>query len=85
MEALVIELLKAWGPPALLCIFMWFSLQDGKKREKLKDDRIQLLENKITESYDERIAAADSITSALNSNARALETLTNELRQKRGR
>lgn len=52
----------------------------SEAREKLKDLRIQLLENLLTESYDERIAAANQVSDAIHSNAVALTALTNEIR-----
>lgn len=71
-----LELAKAWGPPGLLAIVLWWQLDKSEKRElstkeqwredlAVKDTRIQLLENKLTESYDERIAAAEQITTAM--------------------
>jgi len=49
--------------------------------------RIQLLENQLRESYDERVAAADRIggaihdsASAANNAAKALEILTDEVK-----
>jgi len=59
----------------------------SEKREEKKDLRIQLLENQLRESYDERVAAADRIggaihdsASAANNAARALEVLTEEIK-----
>lgn len=52
----------------------------SEAREKLKDLRIQLLENLLTESYDERISAANQISNAMHDNAVALTALTNEIR-----
>ncbi len=77
------ELLKAWGPPALIAIILWVMLLKSEKREEKKDLRIQLLENLLTESYDERIEAADQIAEAIHGNATALISLVNEIRTKR--
>lgn len=76
------ELLKAWGPPGIVAVLMWVMLQKSEAREEKKDSRIQLLENKLTESYDERIEAADQISSALHDNSTALVGLTNEVRNR---
>lgn len=61
----------------------------SEKREEKKDMRIQMLENQLRESYDERIEAADRIGSAIhesasaaNNAARALDELKNEIRAK---
>lgn len=75
-----LELAKTWGPPGLLAIVLWWQLEKAEKRETaaivifaareaVKDARIQLLENKIIESYDERISAADQVTTALLTSA----------------
>jgi hypothetical protein len=77
------ELLKAWGPPALIAIVLWIMLHKSEKREEKKDIRIQMLENLLTESYDERIAAADRIAEAIHGNATALIALVNEIRSKK--
>lgn len=77
------EVLKAWGPPALIAIILWVMLQRSEKREEKKDARIQMLENLLTESYDERISAADRISEAIHGNATALIALVNEIRSKR--
>jgi hypothetical protein len=74
------ELLKAWGPPALIAIVLWIMLLKSEKREEKKDVRIQMLENLLTESYDERIVAADRIAEAIHGNATALTALVNEIR-----
>lgn len=59
----------------------------SEKREEKKDMRIQMLENQLRESYDERIEAADRIggaihesASAANNAARALDELKLEIR-----
>jgi hypothetical protein len=77
------ELLKAWGPPALIAIVLWVMLLKSEKREEKKDVRIQMLENLLTESYDERISAADRIAEAIHGNATALIALVNEVRAKK--
>ena len=77
------ELLKAWGPPALIAVVLWVMLFKSEKREEKKDLRIQMLENLLIESYDERIAAAHSISEAIHSNAAALLSLANEIRGRR--
>ncbi len=77
------ELLKAWGPPGLIAIILWVMLFKSEKREEKKDTRIQMLENLLIESYDERIEAAQSISEAIHSNAAALLSLANEIRGKR--
>lgn len=85
------ELLKL-GIAGLICIVLWIMLAKSEKREEKKDMRIQMLENQLRESYDERIAAADRIGGAIhnsaaaaNNAAKALEVLTNEVKSiKRG-
>lgn len=76
----VLEMLKAWGPTAAVAVVLWVMLQKSEKREEKKDVRIQMLENQLTESYDERILAADRIASAIHQNATALNSLIGELR-----
>lgn len=80
------ELLKL-GIAGLVCVVLWIMLMKSEKREEKKDLRIQLLENQLRESYDERVAAADRIggaihdsASAANNAARALEVLTEEVK-----
>lgn len=80
---IVQELLKAWGPPGLIAVIMWEMLRRSEKREEKKDARIQMLENLLTESYDERISAADRIAEAIHGNATALIALVNEIRAKK--
>lgn len=80
---IVQEILKQWGPPGLIAIIMWIMLLKSEKREEKKDARIQMLENLLTESYDERIAAADRIAGAIHGNATALIALVNEIGQKK--
>ncbi len=69
---------------------MWVMLKKSEEREAKKDTRIQLLENQLIESYDERISAADRIGDAIHlsanaaSNAaKAIDSLTDEVRAKR--
>lgn len=80
---IVLELLKAWGPPGVIAIILWIMLQKSEEREAKKDLRIQLLENLLTESYDERIEAAGQVAGALKDNSSALGALTNEIRNRR--
>jgi hypothetical protein len=82
------ELLKL-GIAGLVCVVLWIMLIKSEKREEKKDMRIQMLENQLLESYDERISAADRIGDAIhgsataaNNAAKALEALTVELRVK---
>ena len=60
----------------------------SEKREAIKDTRIQMLENQLIESYDERISAADRLGGAIHENAmasnnaaNALQLLTAELKE----
>jgi hypothetical protein len=76
------ELLKL-GPAGLICIVLWVALYKSEQREAKKDIRIQMLENQLTESYDERIVAADRIAEAIHSTRNALDALANEIRSKR--
>lgn len=82
------ELLKL-GIAGLICVVLWIMLLKSEKREEKKDLRIQLLENQLIESYDERIAAADRIGDAIhnsadaaNNAARALDALVTEIRNR---
>lgn len=77
---LVIQTINSWGPPGALAALMWVMLGRSETREKLKDTRIQLLENLLIESYGERISAAEQIADAMHSNANALTALTHEIR-----
>lgn len=86
---IVQEFLKAWGPPGILAVLMWIFLRKSEQREEKKDVRIQMLENQLLESYDERIAAADRIGEAIhgsamaaNNAAKALENLAMEVRSR---
>lgn len=76
------EFLKL-GPPGLIAVILWVALYKSEQREGKKDLRIQLLENQLTESYDERVMAADRIAEAIHGTRGALDALTNELRAKR--
>lgn len=81
------ELLKL-GIAGLICVVLWVMLMKSEKREEKKDMRIQMLENQLIESYDERIAAADRIAGAIHDSANAsinaasaLQVLTSELKE----
>jgi len=76
------EVLKL-GPPGLVCLVLWIGISKSEKRESLKDTRIQLLESQLTESYDERVEAADRIATAIHGTKSALDALTQEIRSKR--
>lgn len=80
---LVINTINSWGPPGVLAAFMWVMLGRSESREAKKDLRIQLLENLLTESYDERIEAANQISTAMHDNSIALTALTNEIRARK--
>lgn len=75
----VAELLKL-GPPGMICVVLWIALYKSEQREAKKDMRIQLLENQLRESYDERITAADKLSDALHGNANAMNSLIGEIR-----
>lgn len=77
---LVIQTINSWGPPGALAALMWVMLGRSEAREAKKDMRIQLLENLLTESYDERIETANQVSNAMHDNAVALTALTNEIR-----
>lgn len=88
MESLL-PIIQAWGPSSALALLMYVMLKKSEEREAKKDVRIQMLENQLIESYDERILAADRISdaihgsaSAANNAAKALEGLTTEIRVK---
>lgn len=70
---IALELLKAWGPPGLIAVILWIALAKSEVRENKKDTRIQLLENKLIESYGERIEAADRLAIAFHDNAKVIE------------
>jgi hypothetical protein len=76
----IIEKLAALGPPGLICVVLWITLYKSEQREAKKDARIQLLENQLRESYDERITAADRLSDALHGNANAMNSLIGEIR-----
>lgn len=87
---LVLDLVKQWGPPGVVAVVMWVMLQKSEAREAKKDTRIQLLENQLIESYDERVAAADRVGDAIHLSAnaaanaaKALDSLALEVRNKR--
>lgn len=82
MTEQLIATINAWGPPGSLALLMWVMLGRSEKREDKKDMRIQLLENKLTESYDERVATANQVSDAQHALAVALTALTNEIRAK---
>jgi len=73
------EILKL-GIAGLICLVLWVMLTKSEKREEKKDMRIQMLENQLIESYDERILAADRMSDALHSSASAMNSLTAEIR-----
>jgi hypothetical protein len=86
----ILEVVKGWGPPGALALLMWVMLKKSEERESKKDIRIQLLENQLIESYDERVSAADRIGDAIHLSAnaaanaaKALDGLANEVRAKR--
>jgi hypothetical protein len=74
------ELIKTLGPAGLIAVILWIMLGRSEEREEKKDLRIQLLENLLTESYDERIEAANQMSNVIHSNTAALLALTNEVR-----
>ena len=81
------ELLRL-GVAGIICIILVWALLKSEKREEKKDARIQLLENQLRESYDERVANADRISEAIHDNAiasnnaaSALQALTQELKE----
>lgn len=85
------ELLKL-GIAGLICIVLIWALLKSEKREEKKDARIQLLENQLRESYDERVANADRVSEAIHDNAiasnnaaSALQSLTLELKELKSR
>jgi hypothetical protein len=80
---LTVDLLKSFGPSGIISVILWIMLRKSEEREAKKDLRIQLLENLLTESYDERIEAAEQVSTALHDNSVALLALTNEIRSKR--
>jgi hypothetical protein len=86
---LLLEIVKGWGPPGALALLMWVMLKKSEEREFKKDARIQMLENQLIESYDERILAADRMGDAIHLSAnasanaaKAIDGLTSEVRAK---
>lgn len=69
------ELAKVWGPPGLIALVLWWQLDKAEKREANGAARNQLLENKLTENYDERIEAANQQTTALMTSAQSTKEL----------
>jgi hypothetical protein len=78
------EILKL-GTAGAICLVLLWVIFKSEQREKAKDARILLLENKLTESYDERIAAADSIAESNVGLRNALDALTVEIRARLSR
>jgi len=76
------ELIKL-GPSGVVCVVLWIMLYKSELREAKKDIRIQMLENQLVESFDERIESAERIAKALHDNASAMVALTNEVRAQR--
>lgn len=79
LSAIIVDIAKAWGPPSLIAVILWAMLTKSEKREEAKDKRIQLLENLLIESYDERIEAADRISEAIHTSASATSNLTTKI------
>lgn len=82
MSDQILNIFNSWGPPGSLALVMWVMLGRSEKREAAKDLRIQLLENNLIESYDERVAIANQVAEAMHANAIALTALTNEIRSR---
>lgn len=76
------ELIKL-GPSGVVCVVLWIMLYKSEIREGKKDIRIQMLENQLVESFDERIESAERVATALHDNASAMVALTNEVRAQR--
>lgn len=81
MNELAQEITKL-GIAGVICLVLLWVIYKSEKREAAKDQRIQMLENKLTESYDERIAAADSIAESNVGLRSALDALTAEIRSR---
>jgi hypothetical protein len=86
----VLEVIKSYGPPGIIAVILWVMLYKSEQREFKKDARIQLLENQLIESYDERIVAADRMSDAIHLSAnavanavKAVDNLSIEVRAKR--
>lgn len=73
------EITKLGVASAIILVLLWV-IYKSEKREAAKDQRIQMLENKLTESYDERIAVADTIAESNIGLRSALDALTTEIR-----
>lgn len=73
------EITKLGVASAIILVLLWV-IYKSEKREAAKDHRIQMLENKLTESYDERIAVADTIAESNIGLRSALDALTTEIR-----
>lgn len=58
-------------------------LRKSEEREAKKDIRIQMLENLLIESYDERIEAANQISTAMHDSSTAVSALTSEIRSRK--
>lgn len=80
MDQIVQEIVKVFGPAGLISLVLLYALRKSELREEKKDERIQLLENKLMENYDERIAAADAVSDALVESAKAINNLRMELK-----
>lgn len=76
------ELLRL-GPSGLICVVLLIGLYKSEKREAQKDLRIQMLENQLSESYDERVLAAEQNAKALYGTAEAIKTLASEVKGRR--
>lgn len=81
--ALVTDILKAWGPPGIIALMLFLFLHKSEKREEAKDKRIQMLENLLIESYDERVAGANMIADAMHANSKAFSELVAEIRSRK--
>jgi hypothetical protein len=84
---LVLDALKSYGPAGVVSIILWFMLKKSEERENKKDTRIQMLENQLIESYDERVLVADRVGDAIHLSAnaaanaaKALDSLAMEVR-----
>lgn len=59
----------------LFAVLLWWQLDKAEKREANCMARNQLLENKLTENYDERIEAANQQTTALMTSSQSTKEL----------
>lgn len=73
---IIVDVLKSYGPAGIISIILWVFLFKSEKREEAKDKRIQLLENLLIESYDERIEATDRMSEAIHTSATATASLS---------